>query len=82
MTNEEREAVALFQVPLRYVGMRIEIRFDNYPPKEVFVFEGDVSICPAEPVRIHENAHVRRARDIPENPIDFRNIFTGNGGDE
>jgi len=30
--------------------MRIEARFDNYPPKEVFVFEGDVSICPAEPV--------------------------------
>jgi transposase InsO family protein len=72
----------LFQVPLRYVGMRIEIRFDNYPPKEVFVFEGDFSICAAESVNIHENAHVRRVRDIPENPIDFRNIFTGNGGDE
>jgi len=72
----------LFQVPLRYVGMRIEVRFDNYPPKEAFVFEGEVSICPAEPVQIHENAHVRRARDIPENPIDFRNIFTGGGGDE
>ena len=72
----------LFQVPLRYVGMRIEVRFDNYPPKEVFVFEGDVSICPAEPVDLHDNAHIRRARDIPENPIDFRNIFTSNGGDE
>jgi transposase InsO family protein len=72
----------LFQVPLRYVGMRIEVRFDNYPPKEVFVFEGDVQICPAEPVDLHENAHVRRSRDIPENPIDFRNIFTGTGGDE
>ena len=72
----------LFQVPLRYVGMRIEVRFDNYPPKEVFVFEGDVSICAAEPVNIHENAHVRRARDVPENPIDFRNIFTSNKGDD
>jgi len=72
----------LFQVPLRYVGMRIEVRFDNYPPKEVFVFEGDVSICAAEAVNIHENAHVRRVRDIPENPIDFRNIFTNNGGDD
>lgn len=72
----------LFQVPLRYVGMRIEVRFDCYPPTEVFVFEGDVSICAAEPVNIHENAQVRRNRDIPENPIDFRNIFTKNGGDE
>ena len=72
----------LFQVPLRYVGMRIEVRFDNYPPKEVFVFEGDVSICPAELVQMHENARVRRVRDIPENPIDFRNVFTNNGGEE
>jgi hypothetical protein len=70
----------LFQVPLRYVGMRIEVRFDNYPPKAVFVL-GDVSICPAEPVDLHENAHVRRTRDIPENPIAFRNIFT-KGGNE
>jgi len=70
----------LFQVPLRYVGTRIEVRFDNYPPKEVFVFESDVSICAAEHVQIHENAHVRRARDIPENPIDFRDVFSG--GDE
>jgi hypothetical protein len=62
--------------------MRIEVRFDNYPPKDAFVFEGDVQICAAEAVKIHENAHVRRARDIPENPIDFRNIFTKNGGDE
>lgn len=72
----------LFQVPLRYVGMRIEVRFDNYPPREVFVFEGDTSICPAEPVRMHENAHVRRARDIPQNPIDFRNVFNSGGGEE
>jgi len=72
----------LFQVPLRYVGMRIEVRFDSYPPKEAFVFEGDVSICPAEEVRIHDNAHVRRARDIPENPIDFRNVFSSKGGEE
>jgi transposase InsO family protein len=71
----------LFQVPLRYVGMRIEVRFDSYPPKKVQVFEGDVSICPAEAVKLHDNAHVRRERDIPENPIDFRNIFTGSGGE-
>jgi hypothetical protein len=62
--------------------MRVEVRFDNYPPKEVHVFEGDVSICAAEPVNIHENAHVRRTRDVPENPIDFRNVFTNNGGEE
>jgi hypothetical protein len=72
----------LFQVPLRYVGMRIEVRFDAYPPGEVFVFDGDVSICAAEPVDFHDNAHVRRTRDIPENPIDFRNVFTTNGGEE
>jgi transposase InsO family protein len=72
----------MFQVPLRYVGMRIELRFDNYPPKEAFVFEGDVQICAAEAVKIHENAHVRRMRDIPENPIHFRNVFTKDGGDE
>jgi transposase InsO family protein len=72
----------LFQVPLRYVGLRIEVRYDSNPPKEVFIFEGDVSICHAEPVHLHDNAHVRRSRDIPENPIDFRNVFTNNGGDE
>jgi len=72
----------LFQVPLRYVGQNIEVRFDNYPPKEIFVFENDVSICPAEPVRLHENAHVRRARDIPENPVDFRDVFASKGVDE
>jgi transposase InsO family protein len=66
----------LFQVPLRYVGQNIEVRFDNYPPKEIFVFENDVSICPAEPVDVHENAHVRRQRDVPENPVDFRAVFS------
>jgi transposase InsO family protein len=72
----------LFQVPLRYVGMRVEVRFDNYPPKEVHIFEGEASICAADPVNIHENAHVRRNRDVPENPIDFRNVFTSEGGEE
>jgi len=75
----------LFQVPLRYVGQNIEVRFDNYPPKEIFVFENDVSICPAEPVRIHENARIRRMRNIPENPVDFREVFkqgrVENGGE-
>jgi hypothetical protein len=40
------------------------------------------NICPAEAVNIHENAHVRRTRDIPENTIDFRNVFTNKGGEE
>ena len=71
----------LFQVPLRYVGQNIEIRFDSYPPREVYVFENDVSICPAERVNIHDNAHVRRGRDVPENPVDFRDVFTGTGGE-
>jgi len=71
----------LFQVPLRYVGQNIEVRFDNYPPKEIFVFENDVSICPAEPVHMHENARVRRQRDVPENPVDFREVFTPTGAE-
>jgi len=71
----------LFQVPLRYVGQNIEIRFDSYPPREIFVFENDVSICPAERVNVHDNARVRRGRDVPDNPVDFRDVFTGKGGE-
>jgi transposase InsO family protein len=71
----------LFQVPLRYVGQTIEIRFDSHPPKEIFVFENDVSICPAERVNLHDNARTRRARNVPENPVDFRDVFIGKGGE-
>jgi transposase InsO family protein len=79
----------LFQVPLRYVGQKIEVRFDCYPPKEVFVFENNISICKAAPVSIHDNARVRRIQNVPDIPIGFTDVFhqyTGNpnptnGGD-
>jgi hypothetical protein len=71
----------IFQVPLRYVGQKIEVRFDNYPPKDVYVFENDISICNAETVSLYDNARIRRKHNVPENPIDFREVFTGAWGD-
>jgi len=71
----------LFQAPLRYVGQKVETRFDNYPPREVFIFENDVCICALPPVSLHDNARTRRSRDVLQNPVDFRHVFSKNGGD-
>lgn len=67
----------LFQVPLRYVGNKIDVRFDNYPPKDVFIFENDVSICKIDIVSLNDNARVRRSQNIPEDSIDFKGVFSG-----
>ena len=67
----------LFQVPLRYVGNKIDVRFDNYPPKDVFIFENDVSVCKIDIVSLNDNARVRRSQNIPEDSIDFKGVFSG-----
>ena len=72
----------LFQAPLRYAGTSVEVRFDSYPPKDVFIFENDICICKLTPVFLNDNAHMRRDRNVPENPVDFRDVFNKLGGDE
>lgn len=49
----------LYEVPSQYVGQTIEVRMDK---QAVYVFEDGKKIAEAIPVRIHDNAHVKRGR--------------------
>lgn len=49
----------LYEVPSQYVGQTIEVRMDK---QAVYVFEDGKKIAEAIPVRIYDNAHVKRGR--------------------
>lgn len=51
----------LYEVPPRFIGQRIEVRFDD---DAVFVYEDGVSVGKATLVNFSDNAHVKRDRSL------------------
>lgn len=51
----------LYEVPPRYIGQRVEIRFDE---NNVFIYEDGNSVGKATLVNFSDNAHVKRDRSV------------------
>lgn len=49
----------LYEVPSQYIGEKIEIRMDN---QAVYIFEDGKKIAEANPVNMHDNAHIKRGQ--------------------
>jgi putative transposase len=58
----------LYEVPPRFIGQRIEVRFDD---DNVYIYEDGVSVGKATLVNFSDNAHVKRERFLS-----FRDIAT------
>ncbi len=68
----------LYEVPPRYVGQKIEVRFDPAATDEIHIYENDYSVCTAHPVSFADNARVKRNRETdPPPPISFESLFSG-----
>ena len=62
----------LYEVPPRFVGQRVEVRFDPSVPEEIHIFENDVSVFITRPVNFADNARVKRSR---EGSISFKQLM-------
>ncbi|MDN5301678.1 MAG: putative transposase [Thermoanaerobacteraceae bacterium] len=51
----------LYEVPPRFIGQRIEVRFDA---ENVYIYEDGVSVGKATLVNFSDNAHVKRERSL------------------
>jgi transposase InsO family protein len=51
----------LFEVPQKYIGRRIEVRFNK---DKVYIYENGLPIDEAKPVNFADNAHVKRERTL------------------
>ncbi|MDC3424243.1 DDE-type integrase/transposase/recombinase [Aquibacillus sp. 3ASR75-11] len=47
----------LYEVPARFIGQRIELRFDD---QKVFIYEDNQEVSEIQPVSFNVNAHVKR----------------------
>ena len=63
----------LYEVPPRYCGYSIDIRTDEHG---VYIFEDDKKVAEALPVRMEDNAHVKRIRS-PFTPTEIVNNKDG-----
>jgi transposase InsO family protein len=54
----------LYEVPPVFIGKKIEIRFNPENYKEIFIYDEGKEIAKAEPVNFHENAHLKRKRNL------------------
>ena len=52
----------LFEVPPRYIGQSVEVRFEPRDPSEVLVYEDGAEVARVKPVNLADNARVRRDR--------------------
>lgn len=71
-----------FEVPSELVGQRIDVRFDPGRPDEVFLYRGDELIGTATPVRVADNALIKRSNGTsqPELPmLSFREALNRKG---
>jgi len=51
----------LFDVPQKFIGRRIEVRFNK---DKVYIYENGLPIDEAKPVNLADNAHVKRERTL------------------
>ncbi len=49
----------LYEVPAKYIGSYVEIRFPLYDETRIYLYENGNSVCRLKKVDIHENARVR-----------------------
>jgi len=54
----------LFEVPPRFIGQNIQVRFDPHDLCEVFIYENGVKVARAKPVNFADNAKVKRNRPV------------------
>lgn len=59
----------LYEVPPRFIGQKIEVRFDE---NGVYVYEDGLAVASAVPVNFADNAKVKR-----EQSVSFRDMFAG-----
>jgi transposase InsO family protein len=50
----------LFEVPPRYIGQSIEVRFEPHDLGEVLVYDDDAEVARVRPVNLADNARVKR----------------------
>jgi len=62
----------LYEVPPRFIGTRIEVRFDE---TGVYIYEDGLPVEKAIPVNFSDNAHVKRERSLS-----FRDMTVGKEG--
>ncbi|MEQ6391241.1 Mu transposase C-terminal domain-containing protein [Bacillaceae bacterium S4-13-58] len=49
----------LYEVPSQYIGQKIEVRMDE---QSVYIFENGKKMAKANPVTMHDSAHVKRGQ--------------------
>ena len=52
----------LFEVPPRYIGQSIEVRFEPHDLSEVLVCENGAEVARVRPVNLADNARVKREK--------------------
>ncbi len=62
----------LYEVPPRFIGQKIEVRFDE---DGVCVYEDGLAVAKAVPVNFADNAKVKR-----EQSVSFRDMLAGKEG--
>lgn len=68
----------LYEVPPRYVGQKIEIRFDPAAADCLYIYENEYCVCTARPVSFADNARTKRNREAEQTPpISFESLFSG-----
>lgn len=68
----------LYEVPPRYVGQKIEVRFDPANTDDIHIYEHDYCVCTARPVSFADNARAKRNREAEQAPpISFESLFSG-----
>jgi hypothetical protein len=65
----------LFEVPARFIGHKIEIRYNPSIPTIVHIYENDTSVCMASMVSLVDNAHVKRKQNTEQAPISFERLL-------
>ncbi|WP_425060338.1 Mu transposase C-terminal domain-containing protein [Sporomusa carbonis] len=68
----------LYEVPPRYVGQKIEVRFDPAAADCLYSYENDYCVAAARPVSFTDNARAKRNRETQQiPPISFESLFSG-----
>ena len=60
----------LFETPLKYIGERINVRYDPTSPDKAYIFSDDDKLIETiKPVNKIENSKIKRKSNIK--PVDF-----------
>lgn len=61
----------IYEVPPKYIGQRIEVRFDN---NGIYIYEDGLPVDKAVPVNFADNARVKRERSLS-----YQDLLNGKG---